>query len=124
MKQSSKNTGRAPAKPGRRRPGKPVGHLSKIDSPTVTDLQVEALQDRLVQLEDERKEERFLWFAVCGALFIVLAFAVSVPAGSVLTVIYLALLLVYSRKWGVEAFWEAMHDARNLFRRIKDDGDE
>lgn len=53
-----------------------------------------------------------------------IAFALSSAAGTVLTPIYLALLLVLSRKWGFEAFWEAMYEAKHLLSPKKNGEDE
>jgi len=60
-----------------------------------------------------------------GALAIALIFvAAGVTAGTLLTLVYLAMLLVLSRKWGFEPFWEALYAARDLVRGRRDAEDE
>lgn len=116
MMQSSKNTAPASAEVQ----SLPAKHLTQISEPSAVDLQVATLQDRLEASEDCRKEERFLWFSFSGALLVSLIFvAAGRVAGVLLALIYFALLIVLSRKWGFEAFWEAMFLARKL---IKGDG--
>lgn len=119
MTQSLESTEPVASEPATDKP-----HLAKVAEPSVADLQVQALQDRLVESEDHRKEERFLWFAFSGALVLVIAYALSTAAGVVLTPIYLALLLVLSRKWGFEAFWEAMYEAKRLVSSKKNGEEE
>ena len=53
--------------------------------------------------------------AFSGALFLVLTFmAAGAAAGAVISLIYLAMLLVLSRRWGFEDLWEALHAAKGL----------
>lgn len=82
---------------------------------TVVDLQVDALQRRLEQSEDQRKEERFLWFMVCGLLMVSLIFnAAGTAAGGFASLIYVAMALVLSRRWGFEDLWSSLHAAKEL----------
>jgi hypothetical protein len=97
--------------------------LVQVSDPTPSDLQVESLQKRLTRAQDELLEERFLWFAFSGTLFLVLTFmAAGAVAGGVVALLFIAMLLVLSRRWGFEDLWEALHAASNLLK--KDGGDE
>lgn len=88
--------------------------------PTKRDEQVGTLQTRLDRLEDDRLEERFIWFAVCGLFFNVIAYmAAGGVAGGFVSLIYVALLLVLSKKWGFEGLWEALYQARDLLKGNK-----
>jgi hypothetical protein len=99
------------------------GSLIRAGEPTASDLQVDNLSKRLTKSEDQRLEERFLWFAFSGSLFLVLTFmAAGAAAGAVISLLFVAMLLVLSRRWGFEDLWEALHAARNLLK--KDEGDE
>lgn len=97
------------------------GSLVKIGQAQPIDIQVDNLQRRLTKSEDQRLEERFLWFAFSGSLFLVLTFlAAGVAAGGVMTTLFVAMLLVLSRRWGFEDLWEALHAARSLFSSKED----
>jgi hypothetical protein len=98
--------------------------LRKVAQPTVLDAQVTALEKRLVESEDGRKEERFLWFTVTGLLLVSFIFVgAGTAAGSFGALIYTAMLLVLSKRWGVEGVWEALYAARDLIG-TKKEGDE
>lgn len=122
MKPSSKNTGS-----GLRPPKLPVtvhpAPLVRIDEqPSLESSQIATLQGQLVEEQDERKEERFLWFAACGLLFDVITFmGAGAGAGSVVTLVYVALLMILSKRWGFEGFAEALYDAKKLVGRQKDE---
>ena len=124
MKQSSQSIGEeSPAN----LPAAHVGSLVKVETPSIVDGQIATLQAQLVESHDQRKEERFLWFAACGLLFLVLSFmAAGAAAGTIVSIIYVALLLVLSKRWGFEGLWEALHEARRLIKSEKrdDEGDE
>jgi hypothetical protein len=83
------------------------------------------LQGQLVGEQNARKEERFLWFVGCGLLLIIISFQdAGVAGGSVVSLVYLALILVLSRKWGFEELWEALYAARDLLRGKRSNGDD
>lgn len=89
--------------------------LTRVEEVTTVDLQVDALQRRLEQSEDQRKEERFLWFMATGLLLVTLIFSgAGTAAGSFAALIYVAMALVLSRRWGFEDLWESLHAAKNL----------
>lgn len=91
--------------------------LSRIENVTPVDLQVEELQGRLEKSEDARKEERFLWFCVSRTLLVSLIFVgAGVAAGSFASFIFLAMILVLSRRWGFDDLWEALNDAKRLLK--------
>lgn len=98
--------------------------LQQVPNPTVLDAQVSALETRLVESEDARKEERFIWFMVCGLLLNTIIYTVSGVAGGFASIIYLALALVLSKRWGFEGLWEALYAARELVDGKKKQGSE
>ncbi len=101
------------------------GSLAKVAEPTVGDIQVGELQGKLAKSEDDRKEERFLWFMVSGALFVLLSFmAGGAAAGGVISLIYIGMLLVLSRRWGFEDLWEALYAAKSLLPGGKEKDEE
>lgn len=101
------------------------GNLTKVPEPSLVDDQIAVLQGELVTEKDDRKQERFLWFAACGLLFMVLSFmAAGSLAGSIVALIYVALLLVLSRVWGFEGLWEALHAAKGLLPGGKPNSEE
>ena len=123
MKPSSKNTGSEP--PTNLPAVVPSGHLARGEEPSLVNSQIATLQGQLVEEQDARKEERFLWFAVTGLLFDVITFmAAGAVAGAFVSMVYLALLLVLSKRWGFEDLWEALYAARDLIGNQKDGAEE
>ena len=124
MAQSSKSTGR-----GRRgRPSLPAitenTSLIRIHEENPVDAQVAQLQGELVAEQANRKEERFGWIVAVGLLFTVLTFsAVGLAAGSVTTTVYVALLIFFSKRWGLTEFVESILLAHKLFGKKTDNGD-
>lgn len=99
--------------------------LTRAGDVTTTDLQVDALQRRLEQSEDQRKEERFLWFMLSGLLLVTLIFSgAGAAAGSFSALIYVAMALVLSRRWGFEDLWGALHAAKELIGFKGQNGEE
>lgn len=122
MGTSPKNT--KPASPKAQKANLPAV-LTRAGEVTVVDLQVDALQRRLEQSEDQRKEERFLWFMLSGLLLVTLIFsAAGTAAGSFSALIYVAMALVLSRRWGFEDLWGALHAAKELIGFKPSKGDE
>lgn len=119
---SPKNT--KPALPEAEKAGVPAV-LTRAGDVTVVDLQVDALQRRLEQSEDQRKEERFLWFMLSGLLLVTLVFSgAGTAAGSFAALIYVAMALVLSRRWGFEDLWGALHAAKELIGFKPSKGEE
>ncbi len=97
------------------------GSIARVEEPRPNDVQVDSLQRKLTRSEDQRLEERFLWFAFSGSLFVVLSFmAAGLVAGGVVSLLFVAMLLVLSRRWGFEDLWEALYAAKGLLSK-KDD---
>lgn len=124
MGTSPKNTKPEPLE----KPPVPIktGDLTRAREVTVVDLQVDSLQTKLEQSEDQRKEERFLWFMLSGVLLVSLIYSsAGVAAGSFVALIFVAMALVLSRRWGFDDLWEALHAAKQLigFKNEKDEED-
>jgi hypothetical protein len=84
-------------------------------------VQIAQLQEQIVTLEANRKEERFGWLAATGLLFTVVSFmAAGVMAGSFVALMYLALLLFFSKRWGLAEFWESVIFANRIIGKSKD----
>ena len=112
--------------PPKAKKGEVPAILTRAGEATVVDLQVDALQRRLEESEDQRKEERFLWFMLSGLLLVTLIFSgAGTAAGSFSALIYVAMALVLSRRWGFEDLWGALHAAKELigFKGGKGEGD-
>lgn len=102
-----------------------TGSLTRVSAPSAKDTQVAQLQVDLVSEKDARRQERFGWFAACGLLFMVLSFmAAGGICGSIVALVYLALLLVFSKMWGIEGVTEALHTAREFIPGAKKDEDK
>lgn len=95
--------------------------IVRTGEPTKRDEQVSVLERQIQSLQDDKLQERFLWYMASGALLLVISFGIHAGAGAVLAPIYLASLLVLSRQWGFEGLWEALYDARKLLKGEKDD---
>ena len=103
--------------------GSTKGSLIRVPEPSPNDLQVDSLQKRLTRSEDQRLEERFLWFAFSGSVFVVLTFmAAGAAAGAVISLLFVAMVLVLSRRWGFEDLWEALHAAKGLLKNDDQEG--
>lgn len=123
MTRSSKSTG---DEPNSRKLSKSRVNtsLTRVDQPTASDIQVAQLQEQIVTLEANRKEERFGWIAVSGLLFTVIAFmAAGVTAGLFVALIYLALLLFFSKRWGLAEFWESLIFANRVIGKKREGED-
>lgn len=91
--------------------------IIQAGEPTVRDELVGSLQTRLDRSEDDRLQERFLWFGFSGFLFDLVAFmAAGVTAGVLFFVVLLAALIVLSKQWRFEGLWEALVAVKALFK--------
>ncbi len=99
--------------------------LTRVGEVTVVDLQVDALQRRLEQSEDQRKEERFLWFMLSGLLLVTLIFSgAGAGAGTFASLIYVGMAFVLSKRWGFDDLQSSLYDAKNLLGLKQTGGDE
>lgn len=91
------------------------GSLTRIGSPSPIAAQVDQLQAELVESRDLRLEERFYLSAVIGLLIDLIAFmAAGVTAGLCIFLAYLAFLVVFSKRCGVEGVQETLTWAGSL----------
>ena len=84
--------------------------------PTQPDLQVADLQNSLERERENRLEERWMWLAASGLLFVMLCFAaIDAVAGGVCLIVYLSVLIVLGKRWGIDNVLETLAAVHKIF---------
>ena len=66
-----------------------------------------------------------MWLAGAGLLFVMLCFsAIGVAAGSVCVIVYLTVLAVMGKRWGIEGILETLAIVHKLFGGSKTEDEE
>ena len=74
-----------------------------------TDAQVADLQRTLEREREGRLEERWVWLAGVGLLFVMLCFsAIGAVAGGVCFMVYLMVIAVMGKRWGIDGILETL----------------
>lgn len=82
---------------------------------TPADVQVADLQSTLEREREGRVEERWTWLAASGLLFVMLCYsAIGLAAGTMCAVIYLTVLAILGKRWGIDGVLETLATVHNL----------
>jgi hypothetical protein len=103
---------------------RPNTALTRVE-PTAVDIQVADLQSALEREREGRVEERWMWLAASGLLFVMLCYsAIGATAGSVCVVIYLTVIAVMGKRWGIEGILETLAFVYKMFGGSKGSDNE